>query len=159
MNIDQITEFALLQAGITEGHRKDCRQHDSSCECDKCKRYSLYLRIKETIEDWERFVQRQAAAEPAVVTPATKSPKIPGTDYLDEPLTTVPGYDELGIRIRKTLQRMEIKSLRGLLTKTEEDLLAQRDFATASLERLNDWLNTLGVELARFVYMKGSLNG
>lgn len=150
MDAEKIVEFAMQRAGLTEGNRKDCWTHPFACECEKCKRFYVYLRIKEMIEDWERFqakadrVDEAAKENPELKTQVSHHSRF---DLLDVSLTTIDSYNGLGTKIRKAAIDMNVRTLRELIAHTEEDFLRARNFGPCTLGRLNAWVASMGFKL------------
>jgi hypothetical protein len=53
-NLKEITKYAMEQASLSESEKKKADDHLLQCICELCRKWNAYLRIKETIEMWER---------------------------------------------------------------------------------------------------------
>lgn len=53
--LEQIKQYAMKQAGMTEEDLKTAHRHHSECVCMPCLKFSMYLPIKERLEDWENY--------------------------------------------------------------------------------------------------------
>jgi DNA-directed RNA polymerase subunit alpha len=80
-----------------------------------------------------------------VVKPAPQVPLAPGAEaLLSKPVSEL----ELTVRARRCLQRLNISIVRDLVSHTESELLAQRNFGVTSLNEIKGRLTELGLSLA-----------
>jgi DNA-directed RNA polymerase subunit alpha len=96
-----------------------------------------------------RLGQSLENLEPAMTPPAPVAPPPvhvpPGAEAaLNKPVSEL----ELSVRARKCLQRLNISSIGELITHSEQDLLAIRNFGVTSLNEIKLRLKDLGLSLA-----------
>lgn len=84
--------------------------------------------------------------------PSARRPGLPGSasamppiapDLMNKPVTEL----ELNVRARKALQRLNIQTVGELVQRTEDELLACKNFGTTSLNELKQQLAQLGLSL------------
>ncbi len=84
-----------------------------------------------------------------VIAPSDSAPRFPtmaGTpDILNRPLSEI----EFSSRARKCLQRLDLKTVGELITKTEAELLAAKNFGQTSLNEVKQKLGEYGLELRK----------
>lgn len=99
------------------------------------------LRVGQALEGFDAAAV--PAAPPPPVTPKVVVP--PGAEAaLSKPVAEL----ELSVRARKCLQRLNISTVGELISRTEPELLAIRNFGVTSLNEIKERLADLGLSLA-----------
>ena len=86
----------------------------------------------------------QAAAESAVPAGDGLDADLPG-ELMDRPIADL----ELSVRSRKALQRLDIKSIGELCSRSDEELLGCKNFGQTSLNEIKQILASFGLQLRR----------